>query len=113
MITLEQTWHLIESINNRAHERSQEYWTEADELDESEDEADWCQADAMREEAKMYQSSYFRDGYHELTLEQQQNIQHWIQHDADFRKQFEIYFGEEDFSYNFTTADDSDGGHLD
>ena len=101
MKTLEETWDLIERLNGDAHDEAWNTWVAADELDESEDESDWETAEEMREQASLEQAEYFRDFYYELDEAEQDVIKHWLVKDSDFRDQFSVYFGEEEFDNEF------------
>lgn len=101
MKTLEEAWDIIEELNNDAHNESWGTWISADELSESEDEDDWETAEEVREQASLEQAEYFRDFYYDLFEEEQNVIKHWLDNDKDFREQFAVYFGEEEFENEF------------
>jgi hypothetical protein len=101
MKTLEDAWDLIERLNGYAHDEAWNTWVAADELEESADEADWEVAEDMREQASLEQAEYFRDFYYDLDETEQNFIKHWLTNDNDFRDQFVVYFGEEEFENEF------------
>lgn len=101
MKTLSEIIDLVEEINEDAHSRSFDSWVAADELMESDDEADWETAEEMREEASLEQAEYFRESYFDLEQEDQEDIKHWLEHDSDFKEQFAVYFGEDAFADEF------------
>lgn len=113
MIALEEIWGLVESINEQAHQDSWDTWIEADRLEESDDEDDWEEAEDVRELASRQQAESFQDQYFELDKEYQDAIRHWLEHDSNFRDQFQTWFGEEEFEREFNVQDNSEGGHLD
>lgn len=92
---------LVEAINEDAHDRAFESWVAADELMESEEEADWETAEEMREEASNEQAEYFRESYFDLEDEDQETIKYWLEQDSDFKEQFAVYFGEDAFEDEF------------
>lgn len=101
MKTLEETFNLIETLNDDAHSQAWDTWVYADELEESEDEADWEIAEDTRQSASEEQAGYFRDMYYELDEEDQEAVKHWITQDSDFKEQFAVYFGESEFIDEF------------
>lgn len=106
MRTLEEAWDIIESLNNDAHEQSWDTWIEADALEESEDEDDWTSAEEIRENASLEQADYFREGWYNLSDEDQETVKHWLNHDESFKDQFITYFGEEEFEEEFRDEDE-------
>lgn len=105
MKTLEEAWDLIETMNNDAHDESWNTWIDAEQLADSDDEADWEEAEETRERASLEQQEYFRDGYMNLSQEDQTVIRHWLERDDTLRDQFETYFGSEDFQEEFSDLD--------
>lgn len=101
MKTLEEVYDIIDTLNEDAHSQAWDTWVSADELMESEDEADWEAAEDIRESASEEQSGYFRDMYHELDEDDQLAIKHWINQDSDFKEQFAVYFNESEFADEF------------
>jgi hypothetical protein len=101
MKTLEEAWHIIEALNGDAHDQAYDTWAAADELSESDDEDDWETAEVMREEASLEQAGYFREYYDDLDNEERSAIEHWLQNDEDFKEQFAVYYGEEEFKNEF------------
>ncbi len=91
MKTLEQAWDIIETLNRDAYDYSLDWWLEADEVqDNGDDEL----AEDLRCSASEEQAEYFRDSYDDLTEEDKEVIKYWIQHDKDFREQFQTYYGD-------------------
>lgn len=101
MKTLEEVIDLTETMNEEAHQASFDTWLAADELMESDDEADWETAEEMREDASAEQASFFRESYWELEDEDREAINYWLEEDNDFREQFAMWFGEEEFINEF------------
>jgi len=101
MRTIEEAWNIIEELNDEAHNQAWNTWAQADELMESENEDDWDTAETVREDASFEQAEYFRDGWFDLSDEDQQLVEHWLEHDEDFREQFSTYFGEQEFFDEF------------
>jgi len=101
MLTLEDTYNLIQELNEEAHNLSWDTWIQADELMESDDENDWEAAEELREEASIEQASYFRDSYYELDAEQQDSIKHWLSNNESFKEEFSVWFGEKEFENKF------------
>jgi hypothetical protein len=77
-MTLEQAWHLLELLNEDANQKSKDLWT-----------SDNITA------AIHYQSACFRKNLLELDNNQQQLIQHWINHDDEFQDYFKCLAGNE------------------
>jgi hypothetical protein len=101
MKTLAEAWSIIEELNDDAHNLAWDTWVAADELSESEDEDDWETAEVMREEASLEQANHFRDSWFELESSDQEDIKYWLNEDDDFKEQFAVYFGEEEFNNEF------------
>lgn len=101
MKTLEEIFDLIETMNEEAHQEAMDSWVAADELMESDDEDDWNTAEEMREDASAEQASYFRESYWMMAEEDREAINHWLKEDSDFKEQFVMYFGEEEFGNQF------------
>lgn len=101
MKTLEEAWSIIEELNDDAHNQAWDTWVQADELSESEDETDWDVAEDLREQASLEQAEYFRDSWYELKASNQEDIKYWLNEDEDFKEQFAVYFGEEEFENEF------------
>ena len=89
MKTLEQAWDIIENVNSEAYRMAYDSWLEADAAIDDENEEE------LREEASEEQQAYFRDEYDNLDDESKEVIQYWLKNDADFKEQFETYYGEE------------------
>jgi hypothetical protein len=106
MRTLEEAWNIIEGMNDDAHNESWDMWIKADELSESEEETDWDKSEELKEEASLQQSEYFRDFYYELDEQEQEVVKYWLNHDEDFREQFALWFGEEQFIDEFENEDE-------
>jgi hypothetical protein len=101
MKSLEEAWSIIEELNDDAHNQTWDTWIQADELSESEDESDWDVAEDLREQASLEQAEYFRELWYELDSSDQEDIKHWLNEDDDFKEQFAVYFGEEEFENEF------------
>jgi hypothetical protein len=101
MKTLTEVYDLIETMNEEAHQEAYDSWAAADELMESDDEDDWETAEEMREDASSEQAGYFREAYWDLDKEDQEAIKHWLKEDPDFREEFVVWFGEEEFIDEF------------
>jgi hypothetical protein len=101
MKTIEEAWDIIESLNDDAHNQAWDTWVESDNLMESDDEADWEAAEDLREQASLEQAEYFRDAWYDLSNEDQELIEYWLERDEDFREQFSTYFGQEEFANEF------------
>lgn len=101
MKTLDETYNLAQSLNEEAHHLAWDTWVQADELEESENEDDWSAAEEMREEASLEQAEHFRDLYYDLSEEEQTAISHWLKEDEDFKEEFAMWFGEEEFDNVF------------
>lgn len=85
MITIDEAWDLINSLNEEAHQEAWDRWMKADDED----------SDELREEASDYQ----RECFWALLDEQVSNddmdaIWGYCNADVDFRDQFEAYYGE-------------------
>lgn len=101
MKTLEEVYELAQNLNEDAHGYAWDTWVEADELQESEDESDWELAEEKRELASLEQAEHFRDLYYDLSEEEQSAIKHWLKEDEDFKEEFSMWFGEEEFENEF------------
>lgn len=100
MRTLEQAQDIVERLNDDAHNQAWDSWTAADEEDDQE------AAEEMREDASAEQAEYFRDGWYELDLDDQELVQYWLDNNTDFREQFVVYFGESEFDNEFNNKDE-------
>jgi hypothetical protein len=100
MRTLEEAQEIVERLNDDAHEQAWDAWTAAD------DEQDWEAAEEMREDASIEQAEYFRDFWYELDTDDQELVKYWLDHDEDFREQFAVYFGEQEFVDEFENKDE-------
>ena len=101
MITIDEAYNIIVGLNEEAHERSWDSWEAADELDESDDEDDWGKAEGLREEASLEQASYFREGFDDLDEETQDAILYYVDQDEDFKEEFSMWYGSEEFEADF------------
>ena len=101
MKTLQEALSIVEELNDDAHDRAYDTWAAADELSESDDEADWETAEIMREEASLEQASYFRESWYDLETSEQEDIKYWLNEDHDLKEQFLVYFGEQEFEEEF------------
>jgi hypothetical protein len=100
MRTLEEAQEIVERLNDDAHEQAWDSWAAADREDDQE------AAEEMREDASSEQAEYFRDGWYELDLDDQDLVQYWLDNDEDFREQFAVYFGEAEFDNEFNNKDE-------
>jgi hypothetical protein len=78
VMTLEQAWNILDSLNDRANHQSKDLWASED------------IAKAVR-----YQSTCFKRNLLELDNNQQQFIQFWIEHDDEFQDYFKCLVGTE------------------
>lgn len=101
MKTLTEIYNLAENLNEEAHNLAWDSWVAADELMESDNEDDWEAAEEMREDASLEQAGHFRDLFWDLEEEDQAAITHWLKEDADFKDQFSMWFGEQEFADEF------------
>jgi len=101
MKTLEEVYETIDILNEEAHQLAWDTWVIADQLEESENEEDYSKAEKMREEASDEQAFYFRDGYWDLNLEDQDAIKYWLEEDSGFREEFVNWFGKREFKDDF------------
>lgn len=101
MITIDEAYEIIVGINEEAHERSWDTWSEADDLEDSDDEDDWGKAESMREEASLEQAGYFREGFNDLDEDTQEAILHYVDTDENFKEEFSMWYGSEDFEADF------------
>lgn len=101
MITRDEAYEIIQNLNEEAHNRAWDTWTEADELADSDNEEDWETAEELRETASAEQCSYFREAYDELDEDSQSAVQHYVDSDQDFREEFVTWYGEEDYEADF------------
>lgn len=97
MKTLDEVQSIVEDLNEEAHNQAWDTWIHADELTESDDEADWETAEEVREQASDEQSAYFRESFWNLDDETTSSIIHWCKQDEDFKEQFSMYYGEAAF----------------
>lgn len=91
MKTLDETYELIEGINEEAHNDAWDAWMAADA------EEDDVLAEELREEASDEQSSWFRHYYWQLEEEDRRAIIYWIIKDADFADQFKDWYNHDAF----------------
>lgn len=97
MITRDEAYDIVFAINESAHDRSWDTWTEADNLADSDNEEDWDQAEELREQASAEQASYFREEFGKLDEPTQKAVLHYVNTDTDFRDEFVAWYGEDDF----------------
>ena len=102
MLTLDETWDLARNLNEEAHGYAWDTWVEADNLMDSDDEADWEEAESKQEEASLEQASHFRELYRDLTEEQRAAVSHWLKESAEFQEEFKSWFGDEEFGSEFS-----------
>lgn len=95
MINLTETYDIVQRMNEEAHNRSWNYWIQAEEED------DYEVSEILREDASEIQSSWFRDEYKNLTLEERSAIIYWVRHDKDFHDEFKDFFGHQQFDLEF------------
>lgn len=101
MITRDEAYDIVFAINESAHDRSWDTWTEADNLADSDNEEDWDQAEELREQASVEQARYFREEFNELDEPTQQAVLHYVNTDTDFRDEFVSWYGEDDFEADY------------
>jgi hypothetical protein len=101
MKSLTEIYDLAQNLNEEAHRLAWDTWVAADELMESDDDADWETAEVMREEASEEQAAHFRDLFWDLDKEDQVAVIHWLKEDTDFRDEFSTWFGEQEFDEEF------------
>ena len=102
MKTLDEILDLISEMNEEAHDYSWGKWEYADELENyAETEQDFEAAEERREAASEAQASYFRDLYFKLDETIQNSIRHWLDKNTEFRDEFAMFFGEEQFENEF------------
>lgn len=101
MITLSEAYSIIQDINENAHSRAWDIWVQADELMESDDEADWDIAEEIRDQASQNQAEYFREEFDSLDEETKDAILNYVETDESFKDEFITYYGENDFENNF------------
>lgn len=106
MKTLEEAWNIIEELNDNAHNEAWDTWVQADELMESDEEDDWATAEDLREEASLQQAEHFRDFWFDLDEDDQNLVKYWLKLDEDFREQFAVYFGEDEFENEFVDEEE-------
>jgi hypothetical protein len=87
MITIDQAWNIVNELNERAHSLSWEYWIKADDAEEDQD--------SLYEEASDRQREYFWELLDEVVDDDDMEaIWHYCDTDADFRSDFESFYGE-------------------
>lgn len=92
MITRDEAYNLISSLNDDAHSYAYDSWTKADELDE---EGEYAEAEYQRELASEEQGNFFRELFYQLSEEEQAAVRHYAETDEDFASDFECWIGEE------------------
>lgn len=97
MLTREEAYDIIQTINEDAHNAAWDTWERADELSDSINEEDWDLADQVREEASAEQSEHFRRSFNELDEETREAILHYVDTDEDFKEEFVAWYGPDDF----------------
>jgi len=83
--------NIIEEMNETAHGVIYDSWLMADDAEENGEE----NAEELREEASEEQQEVFRSEYDDLSESDKESIRQWYMRDADFREQFETYYGGE------------------
>ena len=101
MISIDEAYNIIQSINENAHHRSWDSWAEADRLSESDEEEDWETAEELREDASLEQAAYFREEFNELDDETKEAILHYVDTDNSFKEEFAVWCGEGEFEADF------------
>jgi hypothetical protein len=97
MKTLDESYSIVEALNEEAHSMAWDTWVEADELEDSDNEDDWDLAEGKREEASNEQAEYFRDEFSCLSEEDRRAVEHWLTADESFRDQFRDWYGRDMF----------------
>jgi len=105
MKTLDEAWQIIEAVNEEAHEQSWDSWIAADEMADSDEDEDGTTAEQMREDASLEQAEYFRNGLWDLSAEDREAVDHWLQADESFREQFRDWFGHDEFDDEYGVSD--------
>ena len=98
MLTYDETYDLSQSLNEQAHDYAWDTWMQAE---SAEHEGADDEAEEIREQASAEQSEHFRDLYYSLAEDQQEAIRHWLRENEDFRDEFAVWFGEDDFADEF------------
>jgi hypothetical protein len=80
IITLEEAWKILESLNDDANQCAKSIWESGNE-----------------KEAILKQSFYFRDIFLNLNNELRQLIVYWVEHDDEFQDYFKCLSGDEQF----------------
>ena len=101
MITRDEAYDIISSINENAHQRAWDTWIEADTLMESEDEADWEAAEDLQQQASQEQAEYFREEFNNLDEATRDAILEYVFTDEEFKEEFSMWYGEDDFVADF------------
>lgn len=101
MISIDEAYSIIQSINENAHQQSWDTWRTADLLMESDEEEDWETAEELREDASLEQATYFREEFDELDDETKEAILHYVDTDTGFKEEFVVWYGEDEFNADF------------
>ena len=104
MLTYDETYNLVQGLNEEAHNLAWNTWMQAE---EAEHEGDDEEAEETREQASAEQAGYFRDLYRELDEDQQQAVRYWLEENQDFRDEFSTWFGEDEFFEQFDEDQDA------
>jgi hypothetical protein len=78
MMTLDQAWIILESLNDDANQQARKFW-----------------ASNNFDKAICYQSGCFRKNFLELDKEQKDLIQYWLSVDDEFQDYFKCLSGDE------------------
>lgn len=101
MITRDEAYDIIFSINENAHQQAWDTWIEADALMESDNEADWETAEEIQQQASQEQAEYFREEFDDLDDDTREAILHYVETDEDFKEEFSMWYGEDEFTADF------------
>lgn len=101
MITKEEAYDIISNLNEQAHQSAWDTWVEADDLLESDNEADWEYAEEIQEQASQEQAECFREEFHDLEEDTKKDILYYVNTDVEFKEEFSMWYGEENFISDF------------
>lgn len=95
MMTRNEAYDLISTLNETAHEQAWESWIAADE------EEDYEASEELREDASYEQAGYFRESFENLSEEEKEAILHYVKTDEDFADEFRCWYGYDEFDEEF------------
>jgi len=91
MLSRDEAYNIICDLNEEAHSATYDDWMVADGL---EDEGEFDEAEAAREEASELQTTEFREAFQVLDQETQESILYWEKNDPDFAEEFNMWWGQ-------------------